>query len=151
MHDMKVEDLLGENTGEHAGGNLLTVAAMGNSSFLEDLLRAGMDPNVSDAKGRTALLSKHKELKSLEHQPHRSVEGVRGLRAGATQARVHVDSEDHDGATALCVALAEGHGDAARPTSPLPSMFILPAVAPQYNKKWQVFSTLLQIARYSPA
>ncbi|KQK06109.1 potassium channel AKT2 [Brachypodium distachyon] len=59
VHDMKVEDLLGENTAELDGGNipcnLLTVAATGNSSFLEDLLKAGMDPDVGDSKGRTAL------------------------------------------------------------------------------------------------
>jgi potassium channel len=61
MHDMKVEDLLGENTGESGDSNMLTAAAMGNSSFLEDLLRAGMDPDVGDAKGRTALLSELKK------------------------------------------------------------------------------------------
>lgn len=59
---MKVEDLLGENTAELDGGNipcnLLTVAATGNSSFLEDLLKAGMDPDVGDSKGRTALVSR---------------------------------------------------------------------------------------------
>ncbi|XP_015692747.1 potassium channel AKT2 isoform X2 [Oryza brachyantha] len=59
MHDMKVEDLLGEDAGEYDHGNipcnLLTVAATGNSSFLEDLLKVGMDPDVGDSKGRTAL------------------------------------------------------------------------------------------------
>ena len=41
---MKVEDLLGDNTGEHDDdANVLTVAAMGNSGLLEDLLRAGKD------------------------------------------------------------------------------------------------------------
>jgi hypothetical protein len=59
MHGMKVEDLLGENTGEPQGdaSNVLTVAAMGNSALLEDLLRAGKDADVGDAKGRTALVS----------------------------------------------------------------------------------------------
>lgn len=60
VHDMK--EFLGENTGEDGSGgnipcNLLTVAATGNSSFLEDLLRVGMDPDVGDSKGRTALVS----------------------------------------------------------------------------------------------
>jgi hypothetical protein len=59
-----MKDLLGENAGEDAaagGGNipcnLLTVAATGNSKFLEDLLKVGMDPDVGDSKGRTALVS----------------------------------------------------------------------------------------------
>jgi hypothetical protein len=57
---MKVEDLLGDNTGEHDDdANVLTVAAMGNSGLLEDLLRAGKDADVGDAKGRTALVSEH--------------------------------------------------------------------------------------------
>ncbi|KAL6609939.1 hypothetical protein ACP70R_039908 [Stipagrostis hirtigluma subsp. patula] len=165
MHDMKVEDLLGESTGEHDGGNLLTVAAMGNSSFLEDLLRAGMDPNVGDAKGRTALhiaASKGYEdcvLVLLKHACNVNIKDAQGNTAlwHAIAARHHkifnilyhfarasaphaagdllclaarrndvdtlrellkhgldVDSEDHDGATALRVALAEGHGAAAR-------------------------------------
>lgn len=112
MHDMKVEDLLGENTGEFGDSNLLTVAAMGNSGFLEDLLRAGMDPDVGDAKDRTALVGnqsrKKKRIEVIEFllrvsyvlilrtplllpmplAAHRGVQGVRGLRAGAAQARV---------------------------------------------------------------
>ncbi|WVZ98653.1 hypothetical protein U9M48_044061 [Paspalum notatum var. saurae] len=39
IHGMKVEDLLGDNTGEHDDANVLTVVAMGNSSLLEDLLK----------------------------------------------------------------------------------------------------------------
>jgi hypothetical protein len=58
-----MKDLLGESAGEDSSGvnipcNLLTVAATGNSSFLEDLLRVGMDPDVGDSKGRTALVSR---------------------------------------------------------------------------------------------
>ncbi|VAI53884.1 unnamed protein product [Triticum turgidum subsp. durum] len=60
VHDMK--DLLGESESTGAGGsgnivpcNLLTVAATGNAGFLEDLLKVGMDPDVGDSKGRTAL------------------------------------------------------------------------------------------------
>jgi hypothetical protein len=57
---MKADDLLGDNTGEHDDdANVLTVAAMGNSGLLEDLLRAGKDADVGDAKGRTALVSEH--------------------------------------------------------------------------------------------
>jgi hypothetical protein len=55
---MRVEDLLGENAGEQDdANNVLTVAAMGNAALLEDLLRAGKDADVGDAKGRTALVS----------------------------------------------------------------------------------------------
>jgi hypothetical protein len=36
--------------------NLLIVAATGNSVFLEDLLKVGMDPDISDSKGRTPLV-----------------------------------------------------------------------------------------------
>jgi hypothetical protein len=100
---MKVEDLLGDNTGEHDDdANVLTVAAMGNSSLLEDLLRAGKDADVGDAKGRTALVSERTHGSShAQHShlirtlffatplaAHRGVQGVRGLRAGAAQARV---------------------------------------------------------------
>ncbi|EMS50502.1 Potassium channel AKT2/3 [Triticum urartu] len=58
VHDMK--ELLGESTGAGGSGNivpcnLLTVAATGNAGFLEDLLKVGMDPDVGDSKGRTAL------------------------------------------------------------------------------------------------
>jgi hypothetical protein len=60
MHGMEVEDLLGDNTGEHDNdANVLTAAMMGNSGLLEDLLRAGKDADVGDAKGRTALVSEH--------------------------------------------------------------------------------------------
>ncbi|WVZ98705.1 hypothetical protein U9M48_044105 [Paspalum notatum var. saurae] len=46
IHGMKVEDLLGDNTGEHDDANVLTVAAMGNSSLLEDLLKVGNDADI---------------------------------------------------------------------------------------------------------
>ncbi|KAM3309600.1 hypothetical protein ACQJBY_030706 [Aegilops geniculata] len=54
------KEALGESAGEGGSGNtipcnLLTVAATGNSSFLEDLLKEGLDPDVGDSKGRTAL------------------------------------------------------------------------------------------------
>ncbi|XP_006654434.1 potassium channel AKT2 isoform X1 [Oryza brachyantha] len=169
MHDMKVEDLLGEDAGEYDHGNipcnLLTVAATGNSSFLEDLLKVGMDPDVGDSKGRTALhiaASKGYEecvLVLLKHACNVNIKDAQGNTAlwNAIAARHHkifnilyhfarvssphaagdllclaarrgdvdtlrellkhglaVDSEDHDGATALRAALAEGHADAAR-------------------------------------
>lgn len=45
--------------------NLLTVAATGNSVFLEDLLKVGMDPDISDSKGRTPLV--HDPVSSLSN------------------------------------------------------------------------------------
>uniref|UniRef100_A0A0D9WGU4 Potassium channel n=1 Tax=Leersia perrieri TaxID=77586 RepID=A0A0D9WGU4_9ORYZ len=174
MHDMKVEDLLGEDAGEYDHGNipcnLLTVAATGNSSFLEDLLKVGMDPDVGDSKGRTALhiaASKGYEdcvMVLLKHACNVNIKDAQGNTAAwnAIAARHHkvfnilyhvarvssssphhaagdllchaarrgdlatlrellkhglgdaVDAEDHDGNTALRVALAEGHADVAR-------------------------------------
>ncbi|CAN6350930.1 unnamed protein product [Urochloa humidicola] len=99
MHGMKVEELLGENTGrkqDDDANNVLTVAAMGNSGLLEDLLRAGKDADVGDAKGRTALhiaASKGYEdcvLVLLKHA-------------------CNVNIRDSQGNTALWHAVAAGH------------------------------------------
>ncbi|KAL5231634.1 hypothetical protein ABZP36_030410 [Zizania latifolia] len=169
MHDLKMGDLLGEDTGEYDRGNmpcnLLTVAATGNSRFLEDVLKVGMDPDVGDSRGRTALhlaASKGYEdcvLVLLRNACNVNIKDEQGNTAlwQAIAARHHkifnilyqfarissphaggdllclaarrrdigtlgellkhgldVDSEDHDGATALRVALAEGHADVAR-------------------------------------
>ncbi|XP_002441141.1 potassium channel AKT2 [Sorghum bicolor] len=166
MHGMKADDLLGDNTGEHDDdANVLTVAAMGNSGLLEDLLRAGKDADVGDAKGRTALhiaasngyedcvlvllkhacnvnikdaqgntamwnaiaAGHHKIFNILYHfarasNPHAGGDvlcfaarrGDLGALRELLKLGLDVDSEDHDGATALRVAMAEGHADAAR-------------------------------------
>ncbi|CAN6332977.1 unnamed protein product [Urochloa humidicola] len=167
MHGMKVEDLLGESTGskQDDANNVLTVTAMGNSGLLEDLLRAGKDADVGDAKGRTALhiaASKGYEdcvLVLLKHACNVNIKDTEGntalwhavagghhkifnilyhfarasnphaggdvmclaARRGDVAALrellrlgLDVDAEDHDGATALRVAMAEGHADAAR-------------------------------------
>ncbi|EES19575.1 hypothetical protein BDA96_09G154800 [Sorghum bicolor] len=166
MHGMEVEDLLGDNTGEHDNdANVLTAAMMGNSGLLEDLLRAGKDADVGDATGRTALhiaAAKVYEdcvLVLLKHACNVNIEDAQGNTAmwNAIAAGHHrifnilyqfsrasnphaggdvlclaarrgdlgmlrellklgldVDSEDHDGATALRVAMAEGHADVAR-------------------------------------
>lgn len=57
--NISFEDLIGEN-GEYDEAtipcNLLTVTATGNSYFLEELLKAGMDPDVGDSRGRTPLV-----------------------------------------------------------------------------------------------
>jgi len=36
--------------------NLLTVANTGNAAFLEELLRAGLDPDIGDSEGKTPLV-----------------------------------------------------------------------------------------------
>ncbi|KAL6010652.1 hypothetical protein ACLOJK_001089 [Asimina triloba] len=58
LKHLSVEDLL-VKSGQHDDliipQNLLTVAAAGNSAFLDELLRAGMDPDIGDSKGRTPL------------------------------------------------------------------------------------------------
>lgn len=37
--------------------NMLTAAGMGDASILDKLLTAKVDPNVSDSRGKTALVS----------------------------------------------------------------------------------------------
>ncbi|KAK1265916.1 Potassium channel AKT2/3 [Acorus gramineus] len=59
LKDLNIEDFLGDN-GEYNNGsnipcNLFTAAATGDSCTLEVLLKAGMDPNIGDSKGRTPL------------------------------------------------------------------------------------------------
>ncbi|XP_048540001.1 potassium channel AKT2 [Triticum urartu] len=168
VHDMK--ELLGESTGAGGSGNivpcnLLTVAATGNAGFLEDLLKVGMDPDVGDSKGRTALhIAASKGYEGcvqalLMHGCNINIKDAQGTTAlwHAIAARHHkvfsnlyhvarvsnpraggdllclaarrgdvdtlrellkhgldLDSEDHDGATALRVALSEGQADVAR-------------------------------------
>ncbi|XP_058091178.1 potassium channel AKT2 isoform X3 [Magnolia sinica] len=59
LKDLSIEDLLMKSR-EHDDliipQNLLTVAATGNSAFLEELLREGMVPNIRDSEGRTPLM-----------------------------------------------------------------------------------------------
>nr|BAJ86681.1 predicted protein [Hordeum vulgare subsp. vulgare] len=168
VHDMK--DLLGESIGAAGSGNivpcnLLTVAATGNGGFLGDLLKVGMDPDVGDSKGRTALhIAASKGYDDcvqalLMHGCNVNIKDAQGNTAlwQAIAARHHkvfsnlyhaaratnpraggdllclaarrgdldtlrellkhgldVDSEGHDGATALRVALSEGQADVAR-------------------------------------
>lgn len=60
IKDLKIGDLLEENGEEEEDGdmsfNLLTAADTGNAAFLEELLRARLDPDVGDSKGRTPLV-----------------------------------------------------------------------------------------------
>ncbi|GAA0174858.1 ion channel [Lithospermum erythrorhizon] len=59
LRDIRLGDLILEGADEDGDPsmsvNLLTVAATGNAAFLDELLKAGLDPNVGDCKGRTPL------------------------------------------------------------------------------------------------
>ncbi|KAL5203513.1 hypothetical protein ABZP36_014465 [Zizania latifolia] len=136
MHDLKIEDLLGEDTGEYdhcnIPCNLLTVAATGNSSFLEDLIKVGMDPDVGDSKGRTALhiaASKGYEdcvLVLLKHACNVNIKDAQGNTAlwQAIAARHHkvfnilyhfaLISSPHAGGDLLCLAARRGDLDTLR-------------------------------------
>lgn len=59
LKDLNIGDLLMES-GEEDGDpnmsvNLLTVASTGNAAFLDELLKARLDPDIGDSKGRTPL------------------------------------------------------------------------------------------------
>ncbi|KAI3803881.1 hypothetical protein L1987_32045 [Smallanthus sonchifolius] len=61
LKDLNLGDLLLDGEEECVDGdpnmsmNLLTVAGTGNAAFLDELLKARLDPDISDAKGRTPL------------------------------------------------------------------------------------------------
>ncbi|VAH07690.1 unnamed protein product [Triticum turgidum subsp. durum] len=99
VHDMK--ELLGESTGAGGSGNivpcnLLTVAATGNAGFLEDLLKVGMDPDVGDSKGRTAL--------------HIAAsKGYEGCVQALLMHGCNINIKDAQGTTALWHAIAARH------------------------------------------
>lgn len=59
LKDLSIKDLMVENVEEedpNMAVNLLTVASTGNAAFLEELLRAGLDPDIGDSKGKTPLV-----------------------------------------------------------------------------------------------
>ncbi|CAL9121550.1 unnamed protein product [Musa textilis] len=159
--DISIEDLIGEN-GECDEAsipcNLLTVAATGNSYFLEKLLKARMDPDIGDSRGRTplhiaaskgyedcvlvlldhagniniqdmdgntplwdAIAAKHHKIFNLLHQcacisnPNTSgdllcLAAKRNDLSTMKELLKHglnIDSQNHEGLTALQIALAE--------------------------------------------
>ncbi|KAA8536555.1 hypothetical protein F0562_029033 [Nyssa sinensis] len=59
LNDLNIGDLMlegGEEDGDsNMSINLLTVASTGNAAFLDELLKAGWDPDIGDSKGRTPL------------------------------------------------------------------------------------------------
>ncbi|KAF7842733.1 potassium channel AKT2/3 isoform X1 [Senna tora] len=54
MRDLEVVQS-GEEEDPNMAENLLTAATTGNAAFLEELLKAGLDPEVGDSKGKTPL------------------------------------------------------------------------------------------------
>lgn len=58
LNFLKFEDLF-VNGRENEHHDLLTLAATGNYAFLQELLKAGMDPNIGDSEGRTPLVGFH--------------------------------------------------------------------------------------------
>ncbi|KAI3715701.1 hypothetical protein L6452_22687 [Arctium lappa] len=102
LKDLDLGDLLLDGGEEGVDGdpnmsmNLLTVAGTGNAAFLDELLKARLDPDISDSKGRTPLhiaASKgHEEcvLVLLKHA-----------------CNIHL--RDMDGNTALWDAIASNH------------------------------------------
>lgn len=63
LKDLDLDDLLLESGEEDGDGdpnmsmNLLTIAGTGNAAFLDELLKARLDPDISDSKGRTPLVN----------------------------------------------------------------------------------------------
>ena len=60
LQDAKIGELVVEN-GEEEGdpnmeANLLTVTRSGNAALLEEILKAKLDPDIGDSKGRTPLV-----------------------------------------------------------------------------------------------
>ncbi|PHU00861.1 Potassium channel AKT2/3 [Capsicum chinense] len=59
LKDLRLADLFlevgEEDTDPNMSINLLTVASTGNAAFLDELLKARLDPDIGDSKGRTPL------------------------------------------------------------------------------------------------
>ncbi|KAL7119567.1 hypothetical protein ACP275_02G070600 [Erythranthe tilingii] len=57
LKDLRLGDLFleGDEEDSNMSINLLTVARTGNAAFLNELLEAGLDPDVGDSKGKTPL------------------------------------------------------------------------------------------------
>lgn len=99
LKDLSIRDLMVENVEEEDPNmdvNLLTVASTGNAAFLEELLRAGLDPDIGDSKGKTPL---HIAAS------HGHEECVKVLLKHA--CNIHI--KDMNGNTALWDAIASKH------------------------------------------
>lgn len=61
LKDLHIGDLMVESGEEEENdpnmdSNLLSVAGTGNAAFLDELLKARLDPDIGDSKGRTPLV-----------------------------------------------------------------------------------------------
>lgn len=59
LNDLKIGELLvevEEDSDPNMADNLLTVASTGNAVLLDELLKAKLDPDIADSKGRTPLV-----------------------------------------------------------------------------------------------
>ena len=54
--DLMVEGGEDEESDPNMASNLLNVADTGNAAFLDELLKAKLDPDIGDSKGRTPLV-----------------------------------------------------------------------------------------------
>ncbi|KAE9595113.1 hypothetical protein Lal_00041195 [Lupinus albus] len=99
LKELSIRDLMVENMEEedpNMAVNLLSVASIGNAAFLEELLRAGLDPDIGDSKGKTPLHI----AASNGHE-----ECVKVLLKHA--CNIHI--RDMDGNTALWDAISSKH------------------------------------------
>ncbi|KAK7302414.1 hypothetical protein RJT34_13303 [Clitoria ternatea] len=99
LKDLCIRDLMVENVEDedpNMAVNLLTVASTGNAAFLEELLRAGLDPDIGDSKGKTPLHI------AASNGHEESVKVLLKHTCG-----IHI--RDMDGNTALWDAIASKH------------------------------------------
>ncbi|KAF9603585.1 hypothetical protein IFM89_037084 [Coptis chinensis] len=98
--DLSIADLLVDN-GEDGGDpnialNLLAVASTGNAAFLDELLKARLDPDIGDSKGRTPL--------------HIAAsKGHEGCVLVLLKHACNINIQDKDGNTALWDAISAKH------------------------------------------
>ncbi|KAJ9687452.1 hypothetical protein PVL29_016084 [Vitis rotundifolia] len=136
LKDLNIGDLLVENGEEdvdpNMAFNLLTVASTGNAAFLDELLKAKLDPDIGDSKGRTPLhiaASKGHEdcvMVLLKHacnvhvrDPYTSGDLLctAAKRNDLTVMKellkqgLNIDSKNRQGLTAIQIAMAEDHTD----------------------------------------
>lgn len=70
LKDVSIEDILmwcqGNGGEPNMRSNLHTLANTGHAALLDELLKAGMDPDIVDSKGRTPLVKLQTESVPLD-------------------------------------------------------------------------------------